>query len=140
MAKNLCEVFNKYQPPYHSLSCSVREMAADLGIGLLQAYTLAKVPGFPCKKTGHTIRISKEGLLVWLASEAAKFIEENTNELYMKKLNGRLAEQTLDLAFRSFGVIEAQIYKDGKVLGQAMVDSSGITQMDNKLSINIFIS
>lgn len=109
MAKELFHIVNKYQPPYQPLWFSVKEMAADLGIGQRQAYALVKVPGFPCKKTGHSIRISRTGLIEWLSDRVAqKFLTEDRDWI-MEKLYVWIDEQLPIWEDQSPAQINAQL-------------------------------
>jgi excisionase family DNA binding protein len=48
---------------------TVEQMAKYLQIGRTAAYELARRDGFPAVRFGRTIRIPREGLLLWLSRQ-----------------------------------------------------------------------
>ena len=56
------------------LTCSVKEMAGMLGIGMNAAYTLANSDGFPAIRIGKKLIISVDGLREWVASNVGQAV------------------------------------------------------------------
>ena len=56
------------------LTCSVKEMAGMLGIGLNAAYSIANSDGFPSIRVGKKFIINIDGLRAWLASKEGKAV------------------------------------------------------------------
>lgn len=52
-----------------TLTISVEEMAAELGVSVKTAYTLTHRQDFPTIKIGRRIRISREGLRDWVQAQ-----------------------------------------------------------------------
>lgn len=51
---------------------TVKELRDYLGIGQVQAYRLTRSEGFPAIRFGRSIRIPREQLDAWIASQAAR--------------------------------------------------------------------
>jgi len=49
---------------------SPRELGRLLGINAKRAYEITKQPGFPCRRLGNKIIISKTGFLRWFEQNA----------------------------------------------------------------------
>ena len=54
------------------LTMSVAEAAGELGISLPTAYTLTHRADFPALRIGSRVRVSREGLRVWVQEQAQK--------------------------------------------------------------------
>lgn len=54
------------------LTMSVSEAARELGISVPTAYALTHRSGFPALWIGNRVRVSREGLRVWVLEQAQK--------------------------------------------------------------------
>lgn len=63
------------------LTLSVDEAAQLSGIGRDRLYRLAKTSDFPAIRLGHSIRIYRKGLELWIEREAMKGFQEQATAL-----------------------------------------------------------
>lgn len=59
---------------HEKLTCSVKEMAGMLGIGLNAAYSIANSDGFPSIRVGKKLIINMDGLRAWLSNNEGKAV------------------------------------------------------------------
>jgi len=57
-----------------SLTMSVREMAAELGVNAARGYEIARIEGFPVIQVGRRLIVVREAFYKWVSDNAGKKI------------------------------------------------------------------
>lgn len=63
------------------LILTVSDLRAFFGISRSSAYRLSHLPGFPTIRVGHSLRVPKEKLLLWIEDQSVKIDPEQSPKI-----------------------------------------------------------